>query len=61
MKKLTEADLKVIQSALTDVYEEMKGDLATPAELASVIIPLIKIDALIAKININSSMKKAVK
>jgi hypothetical protein len=52
MKKLTQADLEVIHSALTDVYQEMLGDLATPAELATVIIPLVKI---------NNLMKKAVK
>jgi hypothetical protein len=51
MKKLNLADLKVIRQALDDVYLEMVENLATPAELASVIIPLIKIDSLIKKEN----------
>ena len=49
MRKLSEADLKVIHSALTDVYEEMKGDLASNAELCSVIIPLVKIEEMMKK------------
>jgi hypothetical protein len=52
VKKLTAEDLKIIHSALTDVYEAMKGDLATDAELCTVIVPLVKIEDL---------MKKAVK
>ena len=49
MRKLSLADLKVIRRALADTYSEMVEHLATPAELSSVIIPLIKIDALIKK------------
>jgi hypothetical protein len=47
MRKLSLADLKVIRRALDDTYLEMVEHLATPAELSTVIIPLIKIDALI--------------
>ena len=47
--KLTMADLAIIKNLLQAEYSEMVGHLATPAEMASVIIPLIKVDALINK------------
>jgi hypothetical protein len=47
--KLTLNDMKVIKDLLATTYDQMKGDLATPAEISTVIIPLIKIDAMIEK------------
>jgi hypothetical protein len=42
---LTPADLKVIQQLLQDEYTRLSEDLADPADLSKVILPLVKINA----------------
>ena len=47
--KFTASDLEVIKNLLHAEYLDMVGHLATPAELSYVIIPLVKVEALIKK------------
>jgi hypothetical protein len=58
--KFTLTDLEVMKSILNDTLTQMREDLATNQEKCSVIIPLVKIDQLIAK-QIEQLIKKAVK
>lgn len=46
---LTENDLKVIKALLEDEYTKLTEDLADSADISAVIIPLLKMDALIQK------------
>ena len=47
--KFTARDLEVMQITLRDVLNQMQGDLATTAQMAEVIMPLIKIDQLMKR------------
>lgn len=46
---LTENDLKVIKALLEDEYTRLTEGLADSADISAVIIPLLKMDALIQK------------
>jgi hypothetical protein len=46
---LTENDLKVIKALLEDEYTSLTEGLADSADISAVIIPLLKMDALIQK------------
>jgi len=46
---LTENDLKVIKALLEDEYTSLTEGLADSADISAVIIPLLKMEALIQK------------
>jgi hypothetical protein len=47
--RLTVKDMETIKEILDKAYDDLAADLGTPAEKCAVIIPIVKISAMIEK------------